>query len=304
MQGLLKLWDRLWFARVDARDLAGMRIAMGLLLLVWHVFMWPDLDLLTLDGPMDMQLLHNKWTPYRLDFFDGYTLAELQGVHIVGGLLILAFTVGAGTPAVSWLILIGLATYWHRSPWIQNGGDRLTRIMMFYMCLSPCGRAWSVDSWLARRLGRPLKTDAPITAIRLIQLQMVVMYTYTGIAKLEGFTWHQGTALYYSWLDVSYVRWPELMETLVGYAPIRWIGSIGVWGTLVWEVGFLPLIAWKRTRVPTLIAGLVFHGGIWLTLAVGIFSWASVWGYLVFLEPGWAHRLAMRFGLDSEDPAG
>ncbi|MEZ4317145.1 MAG: HTTM domain-containing protein [Myxococcota bacterium] len=294
MQGALKLWDELWFSRVDARDLAGMRIAMGLLLLVWHVFFWPDLDLLTTAGPMDLQVLRENWSPYRLELFDGYTTAQLQAVHVVAGLLIVAFTVGAATPVAGWLLVIWLATVWHRSPWTQNGGDRLLRILLFYMALSPCWRAWSVDALVMRKLGRAPPSDAPVMAVRLIQIQMVVMYTYTGIAKLGGHTWLDGSAIYYSWMDVSYSRWPELMDGLVQYAPVRWAGVGLAWATLVFEVGFLPLIAWRRTRIPTLIAGLLLHAGIWGTLSVGIFSWASVWGYLVFLDPGWAERFRQR----------
>ena len=155
-----------------------------------------------------------------------------------------------------------------------------------------------------RRLGWTVPTDAPVTAVRLIQLQLVVMYTYTGIAK-HGHTWLDGSAIYYSWLDVSYVRWPMLMEWLVGFAPVRVAGQLLAWGTLVFELGFLPLIAWRRTRIPTLIVGLLLHAGIWGTLSVGIFSWSSVWGYPAFLQTGWAERWrkALVARLGSPEPA-
>lgn len=290
MQRLLTLWDRCWFARIDARDLAFLRITMGVLLLVWHLFLTPDLWLLSSAGPNDEWLLSTKWSQWRLDWLFGLTPDQMLVVHGIALVLIAMYLVGFLTPITGWLVVLWLANVWHLSPWTQNGGDRLMRILLFYLCLSPSWRAWSVDAWWMRRLGWEVPTDAPVTAVRLIQLQLVVMYTYTGIAKLYGHTWIDGSAIYYSWMDVSYVRWPMLMEWLVGFAPVRLAGQLLAWATLVFEVLFLPLIAWRRTRIPTLIAGLALHAGIWGTLSVGIFSWASIWGYPGFLQPGWAER--------------
>lgn len=275
------------FEEVDARDVAAMRIALGLLLALWWVALWPDLEvLMTAAGPVDIELLESKWSRWRFGPFDGLDGTALLAVHLLGFGAVLAFTVGWFTPFANVVVLFLLAAYWHRSPWIQNGGDRLLRIFVFYMCFSNSGRAWSVDAWRAGRTGGTV----PVFAIRLVQLQVIVMYTYTGLAKTAGTTWAAGTALYYSLSDTGYARFPALFDALLVWAPVRGFLMIATWISLVWEIAFGPLVLWSRTRNATLWLGLLVHLGIFATLAVGIFSWATLWGYLAFLPAGWAAR--------------
>lgn len=282
---------QLLFAERDARDLAAMRIAMGLLMLVWWVQLFPDLGLWFSDaGPVDIQLLEKNWSRYRFGPLDGMTLGQLQAVHVVGLVAVLAYIAGFGTPLMNIVIVFLLAAYWHRSPWIQNGGDRLMRIMAFYMCFTDSGRAWSVDAWLR---GSKAAT-APVFSMRLVQMQLLVMYTYTGIGKLGGFTWLDGSAIYYSLSDAGYTRFPALMDVVLPYLPVRAVLAVMTWITLAWECLFAPLVLWRRTRTGTLITGLVLHGGIFGLISVGIFSWATVWGYLAFLPSGWAGRMEDR----------
>lgn len=279
------------FEERDARDLAAMRIALGLLLVVWWVMLWPDLGVLfTEAGPVDVRLLEEKWSRYRFGPFDGFSEGQLQAVHVLGFGVVLAYLVGWKTRVMNVLVVFLLAAYWHRSPWAVNGGDRLLRIFAFYMCFAPSGRAWSVDAWQAG-----LKdATAPVFALRLVQLQAIVMYTYTGIAKLPGHTWRDGTALYYSLADLGYARFPALTDPLLGQAWFRALLMPATWIAMVWELFFGPLVLWSRTRYAALVVGLVVHAGIFLGLVVGIFSWISVWSYLAFLPAGWAGRLADR----------
>ncbi|MCB9672951.1 MAG: HTTM domain-containing protein [Alphaproteobacteria bacterium] len=279
---------RFLFEERDARDLAAMRITLGLLLLAWWLALWPDLTLWFSDrGPVDTELLDTNWSIYRSHFLDGLSDGQLQAVHVAGLVAILAFTVGFGTPLMNIVIVFLLAAYWHRSPWIQNGGDRLLRIFTFYMLFTDSGRAWSVDA----RLRGATDATAPVFSMRLIQLQLIVMYTYTGIAKCSGFTWLDGSAIYYSLSDIGYSRFPALTDAILPLKPVRAVLALLTWITLVWEVFFAPLVIWRRTRMATLIVGVLVHVGIFGLLAVGIFSWSTLWGYLAFLPSGWAVRL-------------
>lgn len=284
-------WDRFWFAETDGRDLAAMRIALGALLVWWHLQYFPDLIFLAEGGPVDTQLLDEAWSPYRARWLDGLPLGQLQLVWGAILVVLVAYAVGLGTPVTGWLALFALAAMWHRSPWIQNGGDRLLRIWLLGMAIAPAGRVWSVDAWLR---GTPSDATVPIYGHRIAQIQLVVMYTYTGIAKLQGHTWLDGSAIYYSLSDYGYARWPVALDALLVHGPVRAVCMALTWTTLVWEIGFGPLVLWRRTRIPTLIAGLFLHAGIFGLLSVGIFSWSTIWGYLAWLEPGWAKRLVDR----------
>ncbi len=268
-----------------------MRIALALLLLVWWAFLWPTLPLWFVDGgPVDPELLATNWSPYRLRLLDGLSVGELQAVWGLGVLATLGLLFGFGTPIVNAVLVLLLAAFWHRSPWIQNGGDRLLRIFTFYMLFADSGKAWSIDARL-----RGVR-DATVSsfALRLIQMQLVVMYTYTGLAKLTGFTWIDGTAIYYALSDAGYARFSRFFDRVLTYAPVQLLTRLLTWLTLVWEIAFGPLVAWSRTRTATLLFGVALHVGIFALLAVGIFSWSTLWGYLAFLPNGWAGRLADR----------
>ncbi|HHO53512.1 MAG TPA: hypothetical protein ENK18_22245, partial [Deltaproteobacteria bacterium] len=182
----LKAWDRFWFAPVDPRALAAMRISLGLLLLSWWVSMGAALPLLHIEGPFDAHLMDTYWTEWRVRLLEGLTPGQLHQLWLGGFVVLGAFTVGLGTRLSNLLTLVLLVAVWHRAPWIHNGGDRLLRIWTLSLLLSPSGAIWSVDAQLRQRLGVEPVRQVPILAIRLVQIQLVVMYTATGLEKLLG----------------------------------------------------------------------------------------------------------------------
>jgi hypothetical protein len=299
VSALFARWNVLWFRPVDARSLGAMRIALGVLLIVFHVGLWPRLDLFSAQGPVDLRALREGWSAERWSYLDGLDDSQLVLAHVAALLVLLAFTLGAATPLTSWLSLVILVAIWHRSPYIQNGGDRLLRIWAFYMALTPCGRALSVDAWLFGQ--RDACALVPAYGLRLVQLQTMVMYAYTGIMKLTGSTWQRGTAIYYALSDGSFARFPELFDRVLATWPGQALTAVGTIATLAWEIGFVPLVLWRRTRWLALALGLMFHAGIFATMSVGIFSWASVWGYLAWIEPRRLGDLASRLSGRARD---
>ena len=189
-------WDRWWFTPVDARVLAAMRISLGVMLIVWWVLLWPDLDLLFGDaGVVDYRVVTRSWTDWRISHLDHVNGAALHGAHALGLVALLAFTAGFGTRVANVLVAVALVGLYHRDPWIQNGGDRLLRLWALYLCLTPSGAAWSVDAWIRARRGRPPVTTVPMFGLRLVQLQVCWMYLDTGIEKATGSGWTDGSAI-------------------------------------------------------------------------------------------------------------
>jgi hypothetical protein len=71
--------------------------------------------------------------------------------------------------------------------WIDNAGDLIRAIGWFYLMLAPSGAAWSLDSlwqrWRRRRTGPVFIHPWPL---RLLVLQMMVMYGCNGLYKVPG----------------------------------------------------------------------------------------------------------------------
>jgi hypothetical protein len=197
---------------------------------------------------------------------------------------------GLGTrPAavVVWLLSTSFASV---NTYIDNGGDQVRYIVTLYLMLTPCGAVWSLDAWLRRRRGR---LTGPVAvypwALRLLFVQMTVMYWCNGLYKASGHDWWSGESLYYVLNDLTLNRWSY------GQFPIPYrLTQALTWTVLIWEVGFpfWMLLPWSKIsdrldrlglhsrlllsavrNVPAiaLAFGVLFHLGIWLSMELGFF---------------------------------
>lgn len=286
-----------FFGPVDARTVAGMRISLGALLLVSHALMLPDLTLLFSDaGPVTTEVVEGWWKHARWSYLDGRSApGTILALHLLGLLPIVGMIVGWQSRLMVFLALVVQVAIHHRAPWAQHGGDRVLRIATLSLLFVPCGAAWSVDAWLkARRTGVVASALVPMLSHRLIQAQWMIIYGATGLEKLRGASWHSGDALYYALSLRTFQRFPALTDTLLALLPVQVCLKLLTWLTLGWELLFPLMVLWRPTRTLALWVGLLIHVGIALTMMVGSFSYAMVWGYLAFMGPGWAAVLATR----------
>jgi hypothetical protein len=117
------------------------------------------------------------------------------------------------------------------------------------------------------------------------------VYLFPGLWKLSlGTAWWTGDSLkwhmYQKWFEAGQtIPWPRLDHVPVLY-------RAGGVATVIFEVGFLPLVLWCRTRHLTLAAGLGFH--IICALTMRIWFWLLPVLYVMFID--W-DGLAQRLGL-------
>ncbi|HGG57449.1 MAG TPA: hypothetical protein ENK31_06600 [Nannocystis exedens] len=212
------------------------------------------------------------------------------------------FTRPAALVAVAvWLSMVG------RNPLLYSMPDNMLSALALWLALIPSGRGLSLDArW--RGKGGPV----PIWCRRLIQLQIAVVYTATGLLK-SGTTWKEGTAIYYS-LVSPYNRHFALSGFLATIQP--YVLRPLTWAVLVWEVAFggFVLLHWireisGRRRIPDLRLGFLgfgaaMHLAIQSMLYVVWFTPLMLGSYLAFLRPeeasqalAWAaDRLRLRPG--------
>jgi hypothetical protein len=156
--------------------------------------------------------------------------------------------------------------------------------MAFYLALAPAGTALSVDRW---RSARDRFWEFPLRApwaLRLMQIQLCFIYI-TGLwIKVQGTTWNNGTAVSYAMRlgDVSRFSPPGFITHSL------FLSNLMTFGTLVIELS-IPILVWvPRMRRWILLAGVLLHTGIGITIRVGFFSIAMLTLYLSFLDPAWA----------------
>jgi hypothetical protein len=152
---------------------------------------------------------------------------------------------------------------------------------------SPAGDALSLDRW---RLDRERFWEFPERApwaLRLMQIQLSVVYLSTVWEKLQGETWRIGTAVSYSLRALEVQRLPPPAVVVESLA----LSQLMTLGTLALELA-LGILVWNRAARPWVLAlGVVLHLSIEVSITVGFFSLTMLTLYLVFLPPERATQL-------------
>src|SRR5262249_42407911 len=143
----------------------------------------------------------------------------------IGFLIAMAmFTVGFATRVTSVLAWVGVISYIQRTPTTVFGMDTMMNILMVYLMIGPSGATLSVDRWIqkwrARKEGREPDPVQPSVmanfAIRLMQVHFCFIYMASGLSKLQGPAWWNGTALWGTMANYSFapMDWPAYKDFL------------------------------------------------------------------------------------------
>ena len=164
------------------------------------------------------------------------------------------------------------------------------------LAASPCGDAWSLDAWLARRRG--LQGESPLLR-RGVRYGLPLMaawavagcvYLFPGVHKLveSGLSWALSDNL------VNQMRWKWLQFGALPAVRIdQWPRVVQFGGIVVlcFELLWLPLAMFKRPRIWLLAATLVFHQ---VTAVFFFIRFSTLWVCWLGLFP-WG-RLVDRLG--------
>lgn len=300
------VWTRFWHKPVRAERLAVTRILLALALLTDQMFQYAPhfADFfgpggVAPDGLLDRWALRSwRWTVL---FFGTDNLAVLYPTFGVWVACSLGLLVGWHTRVMNVAVWFLTACFLNRNQHILNGGDDTLIVGLFLLMLMPSGHALSLDArrWRRRHAARkpvPLQLDAagstwtPAWGVRVLQIQLCVIYLTTGLAKLvlepgTG-TWWQGTSIHYVLNYVTMSRW-SFAQLPVPFWLTAALTYVSVW----WEVVFPLLVLSRRTRWLALGFGVLFHVGIWLTIEVGWFSFYTLALYGVWIPGEFWDRL-------------
>jgi hypothetical protein len=275
---LLNAWRTFWFRPEPAYTLGLMRIAFGALTVAWTLSFFADLqDLFGSNGVApDLSRDPYVWSLFRI-WPDDQALLIGWFLLLVSAL---AMTVGWHSRLASIAVCALILSFQHRDPSVFNSGDILIRIEALFLALASCGAALSLDQRRLTGTFWSAQVRAP-WAIRLMQVQLSVMYLAAVRSKLSGTAWSEGTA-------VSYAL--RLKDMLIAPVPQWFIENpllinVATWGALAVELSLGVLVWNRRLRPWVLLAGVFMHTSIMLTMAVGFFTPAVLVLYLAFVPP-------------------
>ena len=303
-------WDRFLFAPADPTPLGLIRILVGGLL-AWSLFVY-GLDLRAFFGREGWANLEtvlqfrSEQAAGSWSFWFSVPDAMLRPVWVACLAVLLAWTLGLWsrtTAVLAWIIAVSTA---RRAPISLYGFDQIVSTWALYLAAAGAsGQAVSLDRLIARfkrnraevatrrkdgrwtaPSGVPVPTVSANLGLRLIQCHLVLIYGMSGLSKLRGVPWWEGTAIWgtiaageFRLFDLTWLAgFPLVLNAMTHFA-------------VALEAGY-PVLIWIKPARPLVIAAaMMMHLAIGLTLGLFEFGLAMIAGNLAFASGPWLRSL-------------
>lgn len=283
-KSIINSWNKFFFEERPTEGLAVFRIIwMGL------IFCYYLLDLNNVNdfyGPHALISLStvkeqfpfahaNIFHLFQASYEVTYAIVAAYGVALVFSIF------GLFTRSSLIVALICMVSLHQRNIWLLSSSEVLMRSITLLLIVSPCGHTLSLDSVLGRYFPSLKKPRTwPVWALRLIQIQISVVYIWTVWHKLKGETWFDGSAVYYATRLEAMTNFtvPFIMDS-------PFMLRLATWGTLVIELSLGILVWFKEFRRPVIIAGIFFHLGIEYLMSIPFFELYMIALLLNFYTP-------------------
>lgn len=283
-KSLLRFWDKFFFEEKPVYGLAIFRITWLGMLLTYFL-----MDLSNIDdfyGPhalLSLSTVNSQFNYVHLNIFHFFksSYEVTYGLAVIYGVALFFSFVGFFSRISMATALVLMVSFHQRNIWLLSSSEVVMRLVMIWLVLSPCGNALSVDSLLGRKFAYfKLPKMAPVWTLRMIQIQLSVIYVMTAWQKMKGEDWFDGHALYYATRLESMTNFkvPFLLDNL-------FVMQLLTWGTLILEIALGTLIWFKEFRLPVLITGFIFHLGIEYMMSIPFFELNMMALLLNFFTP-------------------
>lgn len=317
---LFQLWTTFWFTPTDSIQSSWFRLLFGATLFFYYLLRHQDLAFFYYDeGLISTAKAFTAIPEFLRPSILWFPLTNGAAYYSHLTLILLSFCLmlGIGTRYLAWVILYFHLSFIQRNPAIIYGTDIVTSHWLFYLGLTHCTQnlslslpfpfpfpfpfGFSCSAWFQKlkikiaalsHLGGSLHSVGQ----RLFQIQLCIIYGYTGFEKLKGTSWWEGVALWNTWgnnqittLDFGFVG--------------QFFGIIAAltYMTIIYEVYF-PIMIWiKKARPYWLAIGVLFHLGIIFSLGLAFFSLVMMAPYLFFCDSSklyqwqqWLQQLVFR----------
>lgn len=287
---------------MDPRIPALIRIGYALLVLVNLAALYPNLELwFGESGVLPRKVFLEDYNPALWTLLlwvpPGHVALELCFWVFVAHAVCLLLGIGSRFSAAA--TFVWLVSFQNRNDLILDGEDKVMRLIGFLLIFMPLAEVFSIDSrlWPRENKGQTTEGESGPSpwAVRVLQFLMVLIMFATGLCKVVGAPWQDGTALYYvARIDDLFGRFPIphfLFDT-------PWIVRLLTWSVVVAEL-LIPITIWiPALRRASLVALLAFHLSNEYTMQLFLFHWIMLCGWISFLSTedlNWFTGLLRRF---------
>lgn len=153
-------------------------------------------------------------------------------------------------------------------------------LMTVLLALIPAGAVWSLDA----HAGRTAR-HVPAGAVWLLRAQVLVVYTFAGVAKLHP-DWLVEALPLSLWLPAR-----AGLPVLGPLIDLPGAALVASWAGAVFDLTVGWLLMWGRTRRVAFVGVVAFHLITWaLFPIIGVFPLVMISSATVFFEPHWPRR--------------
>ena len=271
---------RLFFSPLHIAPLVTFRIVFGVLMLISTLrFMY----LGWIEDHYAAPVFHFKY--YGFEWVEPLSTNWLYALHVLLALASVGVALGFFYRVSAVLVfllftyfeLIDLTYYLNHYYFVSL----VSGIMMFL----PAHRYFSLDAWRKPSL---LQSNVPAWCIRLLMLQLGLVYFYAGLAKINS-TWLLDALPLKIWLP-AHDDLPIIGEMM------QWPATpyIFSWFGMLYDVSIPFFLLWKRTRLFAYLAVIVFHTITGLLFQIGVFPVVMIGATLIFFSAEWHQNLIRR----------
>lgn len=279
--------DRFFFADVAARRIAILRIGFAFMALI--ICLW-DLNISRFHFS-NAGWIHGDDLPWMSHYAQiwgrwgwGWEPAAVKTLFAVGAGFATTMMLGLWARFSNLIVYLILAAAFSRNPTITGGADSMVLHVIFLLLFARTDLAWSISTGTGECEAK-LCSPWPL---RMVQIFICLVYTVAGGAKLLGEDWQNGTATFYILASPEFSRWG-----LPFLAKSPWGDALAFLTRLVpyWETAFPILLIFRRTRLPSLALGVIFHLFICVFFKVYYFGEVMLIAYLAFIPDPWLERI-------------
>ncbi len=220
-------------------------------------------------------------------------------------LLSVLFVLGWRTRWITPMLLAAVWSWQERTPILGDGGDNLLRLVLIYLCFAQLSAHWSLDARRAARqqmaghgtdnrthLRWRVATVIHNGAVLACLIQACLLYMASGLFKVQGPSWQDGTALYYMLQIETLQSWPQLSRLV--YTNFMTLVIFAYLAVLL-QVAFPFLMLNSVTRRLGLAGVVGMHIGIGVLLALPFFSLTMIATDMLFVRDATYRRASVVF---------
>ena len=274
---LLESWNWFFHEPISLFPLAVFRMAFGAIVFLNGLLLLPCVPRhLAVDAVVDFARFERTVGRSRLNLLNilPSTTASVYFLIFLNCTAGLMLAVGFWTRIAAVLVWLTITSIHHRNSAIFHGGDTVMRIMSFLVMFSPAGAGWSLDAWM---VGKWEASGDP-WCVRLLQIQVSIIYLRSVFWKLRGKEWRDGTAAWYPINCDAYTRY-KLPAALMSPFFIR----AATWGTLVVETALGSIIWIEECRFWVMLSGVILHLQLEYLMNLQLFGWTMIACLMLFL---------------------